>query len=260
MNAGVNGVLFLSYASASRVTSRRAASMPTNCHVCRGPRRAGTSNGLPPTQDLSKVVHRCPATRGAISGPMTEHPSAAAAAAGADPAQVPRLLLLLAASEQLYAIDTQAVVEVIPQVILRPVTGAPAHQCGVFNFRGRVVPVVDVTQLIAGRPCAGHLSSRIVMVRHVTPDGETALLGLLAERVTDTLLKPLSDFQMAEGAAAQRPFLGGIALDERGLIQLLVGDQLASAALDGLTTSNLAGPETAPDVNVNGDGDGDGHT
>lgn len=165
---------------------------------------------------------------------MPEPPAPPQAVAGADPAQVPRLLLLLAVAEQLYAIDTQAVVEVIPQVILRPVPGAPAHQSGVFNFRGRVVPVMDVTQLIAGRPCAGHLSSRIIMIRHRAADGEPALLGLLAERVTDTLLKPLASFQPAEGEAAQRPFLGGVALDERGLIQLLHCDRLAGAALDGL--------------------------
>lgn len=171
---------------------------------------------------------------------MPEHSAPFQALAGVDPAQVPQLLLLLAVADQLYAIDTQSVVEVIPQVILRPVPEAPAHQSGVFNFRGRVVPVVDVTQLIAGRPCAGHLSSRIIMVRHRAADGEPALLGLLAERVTDTLLKPLTSFQPAEGAAAQRPFLGGVALDERGLIQLLLCDRLASAALVGRDVRELA--------------------
>jgi chemotaxis-related protein WspB len=170
---------------------------------------------------------------------MPEAPALSQAATAADLAQGPRLLLLLAVAEQLYAIDTQAVVEVIPQVILRPVSGAPAHQSGVFNFRGRVVPVVDVTQLIAGRACAGHLSSRIIMVRHQSAVGETALLGLLAERVTDTLLKSLASFQPAEGAAAQRPFLGGVALDERGLIQLLLTDRLASAALAGVAAPEL---------------------
>lgn len=146
----------------------------------------------------------------------------------------PRLLLLLTVGEQLYALDTENVVEVIPQVMLRPVSGAPPHQSGVFNFRGRVVPVVDVTQLLAGRACADHLSSRIIMVRSGAGPGEPALVGLLAERVTDTLLKPLSSFQAAEGAASQRACLGGVALDERGLIQLLLSEPLAAEALKGL--------------------------
>lgn len=159
-----------------------------------------------------------------------------------DSALEPRLLLLLAAGEQLYAIPTEAVVEVIPQVLLRPLSGAPDHLRGVFNFRGRVVPVVDVTQLIAGEPCAAYLSSRIIMIRNTGSDGQAALLGLLAERVTDTLLKPLASFRPAEGAAAQRPFLGGVALDERGLIQLLLCDRLAAAGLTGLNATDLADP------------------
>lgn len=147
------------------------------------------------------------------------------------PAEASRLLLLLAAGSQLYAIDSEQVVEVIPRVMLRPVSGAPPHRPGVFNFRGRVVPVLDVSQLIAGETCAAHLSSRIIMVRLGEPDSGSALLGLLAERVTDTLLKPLSSFQPAEGATDVRPFLGGVALDERGLIQLLHVERLAREAL-----------------------------
>ena len=101
-----------------------------------------------------------------------------------------------------------------------------------FNFRGRVVPVLDVSQLIAGKPCAAHLSSRIIMVRLRETASGPALLGLLAERVTDTLLKPLSSFQPAQGATEVRPFLGGVALDERGLIQLLHIERLAREALE----------------------------
>jgi chemotaxis-related protein WspB len=141
------------------------------------------------------------------------------------------LLLLLAAGAQLYAIDSERVVEVIPRVMHRPVSGAPPHRPGVFNFRGRVVPVLDVSQLIAGEACAAHLSSRIIMVRLRETVAGPELLGLLAERVTDTLLKPLSSFQPAQGATQVRPFLGGVALDERGLIQLLEIEPLAREAL-----------------------------
>lgn len=144
-----------------------------------------------------------------------------------------RLLLLLGVGDQLFALETANVVEVIPRVLLRPVSGSPPHRPGVFNFRGRVVPVVDVSQLIAGHPCAEHLSSRIIMVRHRSGgSGERdGLVGLLAERVTDTVLKSLNSFQPADGAAQLAPFLGGVALDERGLIQLLHADALAQVGL-----------------------------
>lgn len=137
------------------------------------------------------------------------------------------LLLLLAVADQLYAIESSAVEEVIPRVVLRPVSGSPPHRPGVFNFRGRIVPVLDVSQLIAGRACAAHLSSRIIMIR----TGNDGLVGLLAERVTDTVIKSREAFQEADGAASAQPWLGGVALDERGLIQLLRVEQLTQQAL-----------------------------
>lgn len=162
---------------------------------------------------------------------MSDLPATSPSPGTTESDQAQRLLLLLAVGEQLYAIDSEQVVEVIPRVMLRTLSGSPEHLPGVFNFRGRVVPVVDVSRLIAGCPCAGHLSSRIIMVRHLDAAGAPALLGLLADCVTDTLLKPLASFQPAEGTAERRPFLGGVALDERGMIQLLLTEPLARAAL-----------------------------
>lgn len=139
----------------------------------------------------------------------------------------PSLLLLLAVNDQIYALDSAAVLEVIPRVMLRSLSDSPPHLPGVFSFRGRVVPVLDMSQLIAGRVCAANLSSRIIMVRMA----DDALVGLLAERVTDTVLKSRDAFQPAEGAAATKPWLGGIALDERGLIQMLDVDALTRLVL-----------------------------
>lgn len=144
-------------------------------------------------------------------------------------AETPRLLLLLAAAGELYAIASHDVVEVIPRVVLRPISGAPPHRAGVFNFRGQVVPVVDVAQLIGGSSCAEHLSSRIIMIRQPPGEGGGGLLGLLAERVTDTLLKPIHAFQLDRPDPA-RPWLGGVAHDERGLIQLLHTEALVRLA------------------------------
>lgn len=163
---------------------------------------------------------------------MQETPSAAGHRHRGATADQPKLLLLLAVGEQLFALESADVVEVIPRVMLRPVSGSPPHRPGVFNFRGQVVPVVDVSRLISGEPCAANLSSRIIMVRPRQDNGDAALIGLLAERVTDTLVMALSSFQAAEGAATPLPFLGGVALDERGLIQLLHTGPLARAALE----------------------------
>lgn len=142
----------------------------------------------------------------------------------APPAQDrPVLLLLFSAGGLLYAMESRHVVEVIPRVNLRPVLNQPAHLAGMFNYRGAVLPVVDLCRLIHGAASGGQLSSRIIMVRAAAASSaaDPPCLGLLAEGVTDTLSRPLSAFQDSALAADGSSCLGGLHVEERGMVQLL---------------------------------------
>lgn len=131
------------------------------------------------------------------------------------------LLLLFSAGGPLYAMESRDVVEVIPRVSLRPVVNLPSHVAGVFNYRGVVVPVIDLCVLIQNRPSGQNLSSRIIMVRSGLAGGPDHCIGLLAEGVTDTISRPLSAFHDTGLAAVNKPYLGGMTLDERGMVQIL---------------------------------------
>ena len=74
------------------------------------------------------------------------------------------------------ALDLRQVHEVVPRVQLERVAGSPAWLAGMFIYRGRVVPVIDLHRLLGAGECPAHLSSRIVLVP--LPGG--ALMGLLA--------------------------------------------------------------------------------
>ena len=65
---------------------------------------------------------------------------------------------------------------------------------GLFNYRGAPVPVIDLSQLTLGRPAARRLSTRIVLVHYPDESGGTHLLGLIAERATQTVRHEPSDF------------------------------------------------------------------
>lgn len=108
------------------------------------------------------------------------------------------LLLLFSAGGQLYAMESNDVVEVIPRVSLRPAVNLPSYVSGLFNYRGVVVPVIDLCVLIQNRPSGQNLSSRIIMVRSPRGNGDGSdrehLIGLLAEGVTDTISRPLNAF------------------------------------------------------------------
>lgn len=118
--------------------------------------------------------------------------------------------------DQSFAIDAERVEIVIPALPLRPVPGAPAYVAGRFEYRGKVIPVIDLSQLIVKRPLKPGLSSRYVLISYPKKDGGQALLGLWAERVTETLEVP--DNFLADGGVSptDAKYLGRIFTTKEG--------------------------------------------
>lgn len=131
------------------------------------------------------------------------------------------LLLLFSAGGPLYAMESRDVVEVIPRVSLRPAVNLPSYVSGLFNYRGLVVPVIDLSVLIHNRSSGPNLSSRIIMVTAGDGNGHERFIGLLSEGVTDTISRPLSAFHDTGLIAGAQSYLGGMTLDERGMVQIL---------------------------------------
>jgi chemotaxis-related protein WspB len=82
------------------------------------------------------------------------------------------------------AVDVRRVREVVPRVRLTPAVGRPEWVAGVFVYRGRVVPVIDLHRLTGVGDCPSHLSTRIVLVPR-PGGGPDELVGLLATRVAE---------------------------------------------------------------------------
>jgi chemotaxis-related protein WspB len=132
------------------------------------------------------------------------------------------LLLLFSAGGPLYAMESKDVVEVIPRVSLRPAVNLPSYVSGLFNYRGVVVPVIDLCCLIQNRPSCQNLSSRIIMVTSSPhASDKDHCIGLLSEGVTDTISRPLNAFQDTGLNSGSKSYLGGMTLDERGMVQIL---------------------------------------
>ena len=97
------------------------------------------------------------------------------------------LLLLFKIGQGHFAIAASQVRKVIPRVALTGIADAPEYTAGLLNFRGAFVPVIDLCRLAAGKSAALRISSRIILVDYTLTDGRSAILGLLAEDVVETV-------------------------------------------------------------------------
>ncbi len=139
---------------------------------------------------------------------------------------------MLSMGEVRCALPAQEVARVVPRASLHPVTGMPDYVVGRLSLHGLAVPVLDLCQLVLGRPCSPVYSTRIVLV-HYPYDGHNVLLGLLAERVTEASRRDPAEFQPS--VLRQGGFLGDVATEQGHLINALrVADLLSPELRDEL--------------------------
>jgi len=134
------------------------------------------------------------------------------------------LLLKFEIGAAAYAINSACIEEVVPWVQLRTVPHAPAFLPGVFHYRGKVIPVVDIGLLLVHEAALNRLSTRIIVVR-TSRDG-LRLLGLLASRVSDLIRVEEKQLQPAAVQVSDAPYLGPVAQTPEGLMQLLNVDHV----------------------------------
>jgi chemotaxis-related protein WspB len=164
------------------------------------------------------------------------------------------LLLTFTAGANRYAVEVAWVVEVVPNVELRPIPHAPAFLAGLLGYRGKVVPVIDLGSLLNGAPCRDCLSTRIILVNH-TPDNrnhskqdrggsreenggsraeqehDPNLLGLVAEHVSDLTHARPEQVAPPPVRLPQTHFLDAIIQTDQGIVQLIAVDKLREASL-----------------------------
>lgn len=136
------------------------------------------------------------------------------------------LFLLFQLGEDRYALEAGQAVEVIPFVALKRIPHAPRGVAGVFNYRGRPVPAVDLCELTFGRPARERLSTRIIVVSFPGPQGRTQWTGLIAEHATGMIRREPGQFVPSGVELGHAPYLGPVIMDEQGVIQLLHPEHL----------------------------------
>jgi chemotaxis-related protein WspB len=142
------------------------------------------------------------------------------------------LLLMFQVMEGWYAVEADRVVEVVPRVDVRAVPHVPEALAGLFRYRGKVVPVIDLGLLMGEAACRPRLSTRIIVVKTSAAGPEAAeWLGLIAEQVND--VRKISEDEIGASPlnVDQAPYLGAIVQSREQIVQLIDVDQVLTGSL-----------------------------
>jgi chemotaxis-related protein WspB len=150
------------------------------------------------------------------------------------------LFLLFQLGKDRYALEASRVVEVVPLLEMKQLPQAPKGVVGIFNYRGRPVPAVDLSTLTLGQPANERFSTRIIIVNYPDDRGTNRLLGLIAERATETLRKDAKDFVDSGVKLGQAPYLGPILMDDLSPVQWIYEQRLLPEPVRNVLFSETA--------------------
>lgn len=128
-----------------------------------------------------------------------------------------------------YGLPLRQVRRVLPLLELKGIPLAPDSVAGLLNLHGDPVPVIDLARISGGAPARQHFDTRIVVADYTAPDGKLHALGLMAERVTG--VQDVAQQDLAPSGVRAAPFLGPVAGDAAGMVQLVEVDALLPAEL-----------------------------
>lgn len=157
----------------------------------------------------------------------------------------PQQYLTFTLADEVFAVGTRSVREIIEYGHLTPVPMMPPCVLGVINLRGGVVPIMDLHQRLGAGNTAISRRSCIVILE-VERDDLRQVMGILVEAVNAVVEIGTQDIEPAPrfGARIRTDFIHGMAkLDGRLVVLLDIGQVLSLDDLQRLadvgTTADL---------------------
>ena len=141
------------------------------------------------------------------------------------------MLLLFTVGGDRFGLEVKHIVEIVPYVALKRVIGTPECVTGLFNYRQDVVPVIDLSRMLAGVPARKDLSTRIVLVEYPADDGRRHIVGLITEHATETVKFEPSALSNSGVGVKNAEFVSSLVMDEKGMVQCISLDRLLPKAI-----------------------------
>jgi len=146
--------------------------------------------------------------------------------------------------DEVFALDITKVREVLDFTTVTKVPRTPEFMRGVINLRGSVVPVVDL-RLKFGMKKTEQTVNTCIIISEVTVDGDTTILGALADSVQEVLDMDAEHISAAPriGTKLRTEFIKGMGKQDDRFVIMLDIDRVFSA--DDLTFARDHRSETS---------------
>lgn len=138
------------------------------------------------------------------------------------------LELVFQVGEDRYVILCRHVEKIVPKVSLQKAAHFPPIFAGLLNFGGRLVPILDFSQVTKKRNSPDSYHCRIILLKNPNPTGKTDLLGVMGEYVTKIFeVEKEEEIETAlQGAGV--PFLGRVLSRGEYVVQEVLVTELFS--------------------------------
>ena len=138
--------------------------------------------------------------------------------------------LTLRLGDEVFALDISKVREVLDFTTVTKVPRTPAFLRGVINLRGSMVPVADL-RLKFGMTMTEKSVNTCMIITEIEVDGETTLLGALADSVQEVIELGADALRSAPriGTRLSTEFIKGMGKQDDGFIIVLDIDKVFSS-------------------------------
>ena len=130
------------------------------------------------------------------------------------------LFLIFKIDDEKYAIPAKQVAEIIDLVKFTKIPQSPDFVSGLMNYRGNVLPVIDLPNLFLKRVFKPMLSTRIVLMNFIIKK-HTFVLGIIVENLTETIMFEKKDIKKSGLNFDFIPYLGKVISNNGEIIHLL---------------------------------------
>jgi chemotaxis-related protein WspB len=147
-------------------------------------------------------------------------------------------VLLFHIGRDRYGLPLAGIVRVLPLLELKQLPLTPDYVAGLMDLHGTPVPVIDLSRLAGLPAAAAQFDTRIIIVDYRAPGGTTHALGLMATQVRG--ITDIDPQQLEDSGVATAPFLGQVASDTDGIVQLVELEHLLTSDVRALLFQNAS--------------------